>query len=315
MTQEPQTALAPLRISVVIPHLNQPQMLARCLASLRAGTRQPDEVIVVDNGSAQMPQEVCDRMPNCTLLRQEVPGPGPARNLGVAHAVGDVFAFIDADCLADPVWLQEAEAALRDPAKIILGGDVRIAYVDADNLTLLEAYESIYAYRMDKYIAKEGFTGTGNLVVRREVMARVGAFGGLNIAEDIDWGKRATGMGLSITYVAGMKAYHPAREEYAQLRAKWDRHIAHFYTKARTQRFGRAKWLLRAGAMAVSPIWESYEIATSDRVSGLRNRGLAWLGMARIRMYRARMMLSVAISGDPDALSGRWNRPAATDEG
>ncbi len=32
----------------------------RCLASLAAGSRQPDEVFVVDNGSAQMPQDVCD---------------------------------------------------------------------------------------------------------------------------------------------------------------------------------------------------------------------------------------------------------------
>ena len=37
-------------ISVIIPHLNQPEMLARCLASLGDGTRPPDEIIVVDNG-------------------------------------------------------------------------------------------------------------------------------------------------------------------------------------------------------------------------------------------------------------------------
>jgi glycosyltransferase involved in cell wall biosynthesis len=305
-------------ISVIIPHLNQPDMLKRCLTSLMEGRRLPDEIIVVDNGSAVMPQAVCDATPGCTLLRQDTPGPGPARNLGIAQASGDVFAFIDADCLADPLWLSEAEAAMADPANIILGGDVRIAYVDPENLTLLEAYESIYAYRMDKYIANEGFTGTGNLVVRRAIMERVGAFGGLNIAEDIDWGKRATGMGLTITYVAGMRAYHPAREHYSQLRAKWDRHIAHFYTKARAGRFGTAKWLARAVAMALSPIWEIGQIATSDRISGLRNRGLAFVGLARIRLYRARMMLAVAISGDPDALSGRWNRPAtpptATDE-
>ena len=44
------------RISVVIPHLNQPEFLARCLASLAAGTRPPDEVIVVDNGSHELPE-------------------------------------------------------------------------------------------------------------------------------------------------------------------------------------------------------------------------------------------------------------------
>ena len=43
-----------MQISVVIPHLNQPEALARCLASLAVGARQPDEIIVVDNGSGAM---------------------------------------------------------------------------------------------------------------------------------------------------------------------------------------------------------------------------------------------------------------------
>ena len=43
------------RISIVIPYLNQPEFLARYLASLAAGTRPPDEVIVVDNGSHELP--------------------------------------------------------------------------------------------------------------------------------------------------------------------------------------------------------------------------------------------------------------------
>ena len=38
-------------ISVIIPHLNQSGMLERCLASLRAGRRVPDEIIVVNDGS------------------------------------------------------------------------------------------------------------------------------------------------------------------------------------------------------------------------------------------------------------------------
>jgi len=98
---------ARLRISVVIPHLNQPEILARCLAALRENTRAPDEIIVVDNGSDVLP----DVPANMTLLQEKTPGPGPARNLGVQHSTGDVLAFIDADCLARFDWLEEAERA------------------------------------------------------------------------------------------------------------------------------------------------------------------------------------------------------------
>ena len=295
-------------ISVVIPHLNQPELLASCLDSLDRGRRKLDELIVVDNGSRRLPQEVCDSWPSTFLYSEAKPGPGMARNTGVAKARGDILAFIDADCIADPGWLEAADAAMADPSATILGGDVRIGCVDPERLTLMEAYESIYAFRMDKYISREGFTGTGNLVVRRTVMDKVGPFGGIEIAEDIDWGKRATGMGFKIRYVAGMKVYHPARSNFSQLQAKWDRHIAHFYAKERSRRFGSLSWMTKAAALAISPIYELGQIATSDRVSGLRSRSLAFLGLVRIRLYRTRMMVWLAINGNPDAVSGRWNR-------
>jgi glycosyltransferase involved in cell wall biosynthesis len=305
------TAGQAMRISVVIPHLNQPEMLARCLASLRAGLRQPDEIIVVDNGSKLLPQAICAGVPGVRLLQEVQPGPGPARNLGVSAAHGDVLAFIDADCLADPAWLAEAARAMQDPQANILGGDVRIAYVDAARLTMLEAYESIYAYRMDRYIAREGFTGTGNLVVRRAVLQDVGGFAGIGIAEDRDWGKRATAKGYRIRYIAAMKVYHPARARFTELCQKWDRHMAHEFILARSRRGGRLKWAVKMLAMGVSPLAELPRIAVSDRISGWPARGLACLGLVRIRAYRAVKMAGLLAGGDPERLAGRWNRPAS----
>ena len=109
-----------IRISVVIPHLNQPEYLAKCLASLAAGKRKPDQVIVVDNGSSVLPTEVVRAYPGTLLLQETTPGPGPARNCGVAASDGDVLAFIDADCLADPAWLETAEAMISYPSTGIL---------------------------------------------------------------------------------------------------------------------------------------------------------------------------------------------------
>lgn len=295
------------RISVIIPHLNQPEFLTRCLASLAAGQRPPEEIFVVDNGSHSLPEAVCAAHPGVTLLLEPIAGPGPARNRGIAAASGDILAFIDADCLADPGWLAAAEAAMADPAAMILGGDVRIAYTDPSRLTALEAYESVYAYRMDRYIAREGFTGTGNLVVRRAVLAEVGPFAGIGVAEDRDWGQRATAKGYRIRYVPEMKVYHPARESFADLCRKWDRQTSHDYVKARTE--GRLwSFALKALAMAPSPLAELTRLLTSDRISGPRNRALAFVMLTQIRFYRARAMLGLIAKGNPDKLSERWNR-------
>lgn len=306
--------MPPTRISVVIPHLNQPTMLGRCLASLAAGHRQPDEIFVVDNGSIALPIEICASYPGVTLLQEPTPGPGPARNFGVAASTGEILAFIDADCLADPNWLAAAEASMADPAAEILGGDVRIAYADPARLTMLEAYESVYAYRMDRYIAREGFTGTGNLVVRRRVLEEVGPFAGLSVAEDRDWGQRATGHGHRIRYVAEMKVYHPARQHFAELFQKWDRHIAHDFVRAGGSKMGRIKWTLKTLAMVVSPLVEIPRVLASGRIGGAKARLRAWATLARIRLYRTTRMAQLLAGHDPEQLLRRWNRVHSGDD-
>ncbi|MEM7543984.1 MAG: glycosyltransferase [Pseudomonadota bacterium] len=297
-----------VKISVIIPHLNQPEDLARCLASLHEQTGSFDlvEIIVVDNGSRVMPTEVCAVWPDVTLLQELEPGPGPARNLGVRHAVGEVFAFIDADCTAHPGWLSAITAAMARAGHRILGGDVRIPRGD-HKTTMVEAYESIYAYRMKEYIAKQGFTGTGNLAVERDVMASVGPFGGLNIAEDRDWGRRATQKDFKTIYVEDMIIYHPARSGFRELTVKWDRQISHDHAELRSP-MDTVKWLIKAGLLIVSPIVEIGRMLTSDRVSGLRERWLAFLCVIRIRLHRAWRMLTVLLAKDARAHSNAWNR-------
>src|SRR5580765_3974931 len=109
-------------ISVIIPHLNQPDGLDVCLGTLQSQAleRSAFEVIVVDNGSTSLPQAVVDRYPGTLLLQELNPGPGPARNRGVEAAKGDILAFTDADCRAHPDWLSLALQTLQDaPPKTI----------------------------------------------------------------------------------------------------------------------------------------------------------------------------------------------------
>lgn len=301
--------MSDLRISVVIPHLNQHEMLDRCLASLAAGRRRAAEVVVVDNGSEVLPEAVCARH-GARLLSEATPGPGPARNCGAAATTGDVLGFIDADCIAGRDWLLEVGAAFEDRGTAVLGGDVRIARVDPRRFTALEAYESIYAYRMDRYIRREGFTGTGNLAVRREVMDEVGPFAGIDVAEDRDWGRRATAAGYAIRYVPSMRVYHPARRTFAELTRKWDRQLAHDFAETRHRRGGRSRWALRSIIVALSPLGEIPRVLLTDRVRGLRARLLASMVLVRLRLYRAKVMTWLLVGGDPNRLTAAWNRKA-----
>ena len=298
-------------ISVIIPHLNQPEALRRGLAALQRqeGCSLPFEIIVVDNGSHQLPTQICASSDQVSLLSQPVPGPGPARNLGVASARGDILAFIDADCVAGPGWLAAIEGHFRNaPDASVIGGDVRILQQQPGRPTMLEAYESVFAFRMKKYIDEKGFTGGGNLAVRAWVFRKVGGFLGINIAEDTEWGQRASAMGYRVRYEPKMIVQHPARRNFAELVDKWDRHIAHDLREIRQSANWRSRWTLRAFAVLVSPLTEIPRIAASDRLSGLRARTLAMLGVTRIRFYRGIAMLNEAKNAGGSGAAARWNR-------
>lgn len=298
-------------ISVIIPHLNQPEPLVRCLASLAAQSlpRERFEVIVVDNGSSERPEAVVAEFDGARLDSEAEPGPGPARNRGVTVARGRILAFIDADCIADPGWLVAADTALSGgEGRRIAGGDVRIALKHPPGMNALEAYESVFAYRQREYIERQGFSGTGNLAVHRSDYEKIGPFGGIGIAEDRDWGRRATAAGYGIVYVPDMIVYHPARENLAELQAKWGRHIAHDLAEWRAAGRGRVAWLLRAAAVAGSPLRDIGNILPSPRLQGTQARLGAFGVLTRIRLYRAWRMVGEVLTWRERTGASMWNR-------
>ena len=297
-----------MSITVIIPHLNQPEHLKRGLSALaeQQNVRRQIDVIVVDNGSKDMPNEICNQWPNTTLLRQETPGPGPARNLGISRAKGDILAFIDADCHAHPNWLAAIETAFENNETLVIGGDVQVPFIDADKPTQLESYERVFGFRNREYVAS-GYSGTGNLAMRPEAFDHVGPFGGIEMAEDRDWGLRATRLGIRTRYVADMIVYHPARLHFREMQQKWDRHIAHDFSRVQSAS-AKMKWLARALAIGLSPLGELPKVFRSNRISGLTQRSLALRCLIRIRAYRCLKMLAVLWRGDGRALSQAWNR-------
>jgi GT2 family glycosyltransferase len=297
---------APL-ISVVIPHLNQAEELEHCLASLDAQRleRTLFEVIVVDNGSSLPPYTVVSRHPSTHLLHEKQPGPGPARNTGIRHSSGEVLALIDADCRADPDWLQNALHALESSRDgTILGGDVRIWRDDKKTFRAIEAYEGVFAYRFKLYIEQHGFSGTGNLVVRRSSFEKVGPFAGINLAEDMDWGWRACRAGFRFRYVPEMIVFHPARRTLHELCVKWDRQIQHAVNTARDQPRWRIRWVARALAVLGSPAIDFAKVLSSDRIHGTGARFKAILVLVAIRAHRARKMLDLM----RESKAVVWNR-------
>lgn len=296
-------------LSIVVPHLNQPELLTLFLRSLHDQFDMSRvEVIVVDNGSRRLPEAEIAPFPAVRLAEEAIPGPGPARNKGVALSSAPLIAFTDSDVLLAPDWMPKLFARFEDPETQIIGGEIRVFPEDPGNPTMAEAYECVYAFPQSDYIPKKGFSVSANLATRREVFDAVGPFAGIEIAEDTDWGQRATRMGYKVIYAPEVVVFHPARRAMGDLYRKWDRNISHHYEAFARGPAGKLKWLAKAGALVVSPPAHIPKIAASDRLSGLRPRLLALRGLWALRLYRARKMLAVMCHPATKTASTQWNR-------
>jgi glycosyltransferase involved in cell wall biosynthesis len=106
------------RISVIIPTYQHAATIAGCLDSIFAQTRLPDEVIVVDDGSADGTRDVLGPyLDRITLRSQPNQGGNAARNNGFAASTGDLLLFCDADVMMRPDMLARLERALEEHPK------------------------------------------------------------------------------------------------------------------------------------------------------------------------------------------------------
>lgn len=305
----PVTAEMKPRISVIIPHLNTPELLVKCLQSLIIQKLDHGwfEIIVVDNGS-HVPLDALSRAwPDVIFLEEHTPGPGPARNLGVRKARADILAFIDADCRAGPGWLQAAAEAVESRPDRPVGGDVRVDFRNPDDIQGIEAFEAVFSFRQKMYIRRRNFSGAGNLACTRELFALVGDFCGIEKSEDMDWGQRATAAGHAPYYMPHMRVYHPARTSFVALQQRWQRFIAHNWNARQKTGLNWLKWQMQAWAVLFSPAAHLFWILFSSRIPGFRGRMRALPVLFSIRTYRFREMQRVARLNDSSSAQ-TWNR-------
>lgn len=100
-----------MNLSIVIATKDRAALLDGALGSLRAQENAPEfELVVVDNGSSDATPEVARRHgASYTFVRE--PNRGKARNAGIAHASGELIAFVDDDVVVPPHFLAAHAAA------------------------------------------------------------------------------------------------------------------------------------------------------------------------------------------------------------
>lgn len=203
--------------TVIIPAYGRPDATRATVSSVLELRYPALEVIVVDDAS---PEPYVDERVRVLRLRENG-GPAAARNAGVAEATGELVAFLDNDCTADPEWLAILVAALEEPEVDIAGGRA----IAPPPTTLIQRYEAARSpLDMGAYRSFVGprenvpYVPSCNLVVRKTTYWQLEGFRkGMHLGEDVDFVWRAEASGSKVIYEPAALIVHHHRDRLGAL--------------------------------------------------------------------------------------------------
>lgn len=244
--------MPPVPITAVVTVYNEAKHLRDLLDSLQAQS-DPFDVVLVDGGSSDgtldLAWDYAETWKPLTVIEHEGTR-GECRNEGVEHAEGDLVAFIDGDCIANPFWADHLRQAYQEH-DLVAGRTLDIGYWAFENLQRVE-------------LEHQGVDVTYpscNLAYDREAFLEVEGFDARFVtAEDIDLNYRAVEAGYEIGYAEDAIVYHRARDSFRG-----------FFHQAFWNGYGRKQLTLKHGSL-----WENYSFVS------MLDRQLHFWGLARL---------------------------------
>lgn len=279
-------------VSVIIPHYQEVNALAACLASLAAQSLPAHmfEVIVIDNARPSDLAPLKEAYPQFNFLFEAQKGAAHARNKGLAAACGKAVAFLDADCIAHRDWLRTGLGALQ--YSDLVGGDIIVTAQSGATMTAVEAFECVFAFHQRNYINRKHFSVTANLFATREAADAIGPFVH-GVSEDVDWCLRARALGFRLSFNDTSIISHPARRTWTDLTDKWGRLITERWNGFGGCRWtGQLRWAGLAVATALSAAPHLGAVLFSRRITGAENKIAAAAVLVKIRFWRAQRMFA-----------------------
>ena len=236
-----------LGISVVVCAYTERRWddLVAAVLSIRAQTRPAVRMILVVDHNPPLLERARTAFPDLLVVpnsgRRGLSG---ARNTGVAHAVGDVVAFLDDDARAQPDWLDHLAAAYTDPLVMGVGGTVMPIWPGERPFWLPPEFDWVvgctYAGMPAARAPVRNLIGA-NMSFRREALQAVGGFtDGLGRIGTCPLGCEETELGIRLRQRrAGVRLlYEPAavvRHRVTEERLAWGYFSSRCYAEGRSK--------------------------------------------------------------------------------
>ena len=265
------------RVSVVVCAYNAERTIDRCLASLETLTYPNYEVIVVNDGSRDRTLEIAERHTFCRIISQPNKGLSVARNVGAEAACGEIVAYTDSDCVADPDWLNYLVAKMEASNLAACGGPNFPPPEDTLVPAVVAVAPGAPTHVLISDEVAEHIAGC-NMAFNRDALLRLGGFDPIYRAagDDVDICWRFQDANYVIGFSPAAVVWHFRRNTvsaYCNQQRGYGKAEALVYAKhpLRFNFFGQAKWLGRIyGDLSASLLLSRRPVI----YSGIFGRGL-----------------------------------------
>ena len=211
-----------MRYSIIVPVYNRPKEIDELLHSLCEQRHADFEVIVVEDGSTEKSDAVCDRYRERLDLHYSFKsnsGPGPSRNYGADRSTGEYLLILDSDVIVPKDYLQIIDDELSRQPVDVFGGPDRAH----DSFTPVQ---KAINYSMTSFFTTGGIRGgkkkmdkfyprSFNMGIRKTVFQQVGGFAPIRYGEDIDLSTRLFQAGYTCRLFPEAYVYHKRRVRFS----------------------------------------------------------------------------------------------------
>ena len=143
-------------LSIIVPVYNVKSYLKKCVESIINQTYTNLQIILVDDGSTDGSQDICDefaqRDSRIVVIHKENGGLSTARNVGMDRAKGAYIAFVDSDDWLEPNMYEALISQLEKHEADIVAcsfyeckGDEKKAVGDSKNIRVIDYMDEISA--------------------------------------------------------------------------------------------------------------------------------------------------------------------------
>jgi len=258
-----------LSFAVIVPAYNAEATLAACLDAVVASDRQPDRVIVVNDGSTDGSVDLANQRDVEVLEIESGPrGPAVARNAAADRCADAVLVFVDADVVVHRDTFARLLAPLEADRRVVASfGSYDDRPTDSRMTSL---YANLRHHHTHQQAGEEALTfWAGCGAVRRDAFERVGGFDvsyGRPAIEDIELGLRLTDAGDRIRLTPSAQATHLKAWTLGQLwrtdvfrrAAPWSRLLAR---RREMPSDLNLNWSQRGSAIGAHLVWISALLA------------------------------------------------------